>query len=151
MKKLHVSNEVQKALFDKLLKDEIINGFWTSITNMEEIKATWSDVECEINGKLGPVNFKISRNYNFANPNFIKIYKDTLISIASKVIPGIKFSEVKEQLISLNRIVGGRMKEIDGPIEKMNNDCKIKNTNTKHLHGKKYMIRRANATFINAA
>ena len=120
-KQLRVSSAVQAALIKDVLIPQMKDGFWKDHRPAEHYKQ-WLDVEVIVSDTddLGPVNFKVPRNYNFVNPDFIKPNEQILVAAAQSVKASSNFRSVKKELIELSRIVGGRLNDKNGIPTKAN-------------------------------
>ena len=115
---LTVATEVQKAVFTQVLLGEIATGFWKNARPADHADS-WKNVEITVGSELGAVGFDVPRNYNFVNPDFFRKAEDKLMNAAKTVNPDITVKQLKKQLISLNQILGARLKEIGGPVAKL--------------------------------
>lgn len=118
MKKLIVGSEVQKAVFTKVLLGEIATGFWKDARPADHADF-WKNVEVEVGDDLGVSGFDIPRNYNFVNPEFFKRAEQALLDVAIAINPDITSKQLKKQLISLNQIIGSRLKSVGGIVVKL--------------------------------
>lgn len=109
-KRLYVSSAVQAALLSNVLIPQMKDGFWKSHRPADHA-AQWADVEIIVSTdeRLGAVDFKVPRLYNFVNPEFIKPNEHALVQAAQTIKPSSNFRSVKKELIELSRIVGGRL------------------------------------------
>jgi len=117
-KSLVVATEVQKAVFEQVLLTEFSSGFWKN-TRPADHADYWKGVEVLVGTTLGPSGFEVPRNYNFVNPVFFTKAQDSLMAVAKSVNADITVKQLKKQLISLNRIIGARLKEVNGQISKL--------------------------------
>lgn len=115
---LTVATEVQKAVFEQVLLNEIATGFWKNARPADHADS-WKGVTLIIGADLGSSGFNVPRNYNFVNPDFFRKTEDKLMSAAKTVNPDITVKQLKKQLIALNQILGARLKEIGGVITKL--------------------------------
>lgn len=115
---LTVASEVQKVVFTEVLLAEISTGFWKNARPADHADS-WKGVVVQVGSELGAVGFEVPRNYNFVNPDFFRKAEDKLMSAAKTVNPDITVKQLKKQLISLNQILGSRLKEIGGPVTKL--------------------------------
>ena len=120
-KRLYVSSEVQANLLKVVLIPQMKDGFWKNHRPADH-GTQWSDVEIIVttDEKLGPIDFKVPRLYNFVNPDFIKPNEQVLVSAAQAVKPSSNFRSVKKELIELSRIVGSRLSDKNGIPSKAN-------------------------------
>ena len=117
-KVLVVATAVQKAVMETVLLQEIATGFWKD-TRPADHAESWKGVAIEVGTKLGAEGFDIPRNYNFVNPDFFKKSEAKLLEAAQTVEKELTVKSLKKQLIQLNQILGGRVKEIGGEVEKL--------------------------------
>lgn len=117
-KKLTVATEVQKTVFVEVLLDEIATGFWKDARPADHADS-WKDVNVVVGEELGADGFEVPRNYNFVNPDFFRRTEDKLMAAARLAKPDITVKQLKKQLISLNQILGSRLKEIGGTVTKL--------------------------------
>lgn len=117
-KVLVVASEVQKAVFEQFLLNEFTSGFWKN-TRPADHADYWKGVDVQVGITFGPSGFEVPRNYNFVNPVFFEKAQDGLMEVAKSVCPDITVKQLKKQLISLNRIIGARLKEANGPVSKL--------------------------------
>lgn len=117
-KTLTVATEVQKAVFEMALLPEMANGFWKNARPADHFDY-WRGVTVVIGANLGAHGFEIPRNYNFVNPEFFKKNEEKLLNAARTINPNISVKQLKKQLISLNQILGARLKELGGDITKL--------------------------------
>ena len=117
-KVLIVATEVQKAVFEQVLLEEIATGFWKNARPADHADY-WKGVTVTVGTNLGATGFDIPRNYNFVNPEFFVKAKDKLMSAGATINVHITEKQLKKQLISLNQILGSRLKEIGGLVTKL--------------------------------
>jgi len=112
VKQLFVSSAIQAALLKQVIIPQMKDGFWKSHRPADHA-TQWLDVEIVVStdSRLGPVNFKVPRLYNFVNPDFINPNQNILVSVAQSVKSSCTFRSVKKELIELSRIVGGRLSD----------------------------------------
>lgn len=115
---LIVATEVQAAVFSEVLLGEIAAGFWRNARPADHADY-WKGVSVEVGTELGAAGFDVPRNYNFVNPDFFRKAEDRLMEAARKVNPDITVKQLKKQLISLNQILGARLKEVGGTVSKL--------------------------------
>ena len=122
-KVLVVSSLVQKAVFEQVLLAEMQNGFWKNARPADHADY-WKQVKLQVvedDGvmALGPHGFEVPRNYNFVNPDFFRKAEDRLMAAAESAHAGTTGKQLKKQLITLNQIIGTRIKEVGGPVTKL--------------------------------
>lgn len=117
-KVLVVSSEVQKAVIENVLLGEIATGFWKNARPADHADY-WKGVSIVVGTDLGASGFEMPRNYNFVNPDFFSKNEDKLMEAAKTVNPDITVKQLKKQLITLNQILGARLKEIGGNVTKL--------------------------------
>lgn len=117
-KTLTLATEVQKVVLEQVLIDELIRGFWKNARPADHADA-WKDVKLVVGINLGTSGYDMPRNYNFVNPDFFKKAEERLMAAAKTASPDITVKQLKKQLISLNQILGSRLKEIGGAISKL--------------------------------
>lgn len=117
-KTLVVATSVQLAVMQQVLLSEIATGFWKNARPADHAEY-WQDVEIKVGAELGASGFEMPRNYNFVNPEFFKKAEDRLMEAAKTVNPDITVKQLKKQLISLNQILGARLKEVGGTVIKL--------------------------------
>lgn len=117
-KQLVVASEVQKVVFTDVLLVEISTGFWKNARPADHADY-WKGVEVIVGTDLGASGFEMPRNYNFVNPDFFSKAENKLMEAAKTVNPDITVKQLKKHLISLNQILGARLKEIGGTISKL--------------------------------
>lgn len=117
-KSLIVATEVQRVVFTEVLLAEIATGFWKNARPADHADY-WKGVNVQIGTDLGASGFEVPRNYNFVNPDFFRKAEDKLMSAAKTVNPDITVKQLKKQLISLNQILGARLKQIGGTVTKL--------------------------------
>ena len=117
-KVLTVASEVQKAVLEQALMSEIATGFWKNARPADHADS-WKGIQIVIGLDLGATGFDVPRNYNFVNPDFFRKAEDKLMAAARTVNPDITVKQLKKQLISLNQILGARLKEVGGTVTKL--------------------------------
>lgn len=117
-KQLIVSSTIQKHVLEKVLLEEIKNGFWKGARPNNHAEA-WVDVTIEVGSQLGACGFQLLRNYNFVNPEFFKKYEAILLETAKEIQPDITAKQLKKHLISLNQILGSRLTSVGGTAAKL--------------------------------
>lgn len=117
-KVLTVATEVQKAIFEQVLRQEIATGFWKNGRPADHADS-WKGVEVVVGTKFGASGFEVPRNYNFVNPDFYEKASKRILDAALTVDANVTEKQVKKQLITLNLIVGGRLKEQGGEVTKL--------------------------------
>jgi len=117
-KTLTVASEVQKAVFLEILLGEIATGFWKNARPSDHADS-WKGISVVVGSDLGSNGFDVPRNYNFVNPDFFRKAEERLMASAKTVNPDITVKQLKKQLISLNQILGARLKEIGGAVTKL--------------------------------
>lgn len=125
-KQLFVSSQAQINMLTMVIIPEMINGFWKDHRPAGH-GAQWEDVEFIIsaNTQVGPTNFKVPRNYNFVNPEFLIKCEEQLVAAAKLADEKLEFKQVKKQLIELSRIVGGRLTDLTEAPTKANRGTNI--------------------------
>lgn len=147
-KTLTVASEVQKTVFVEVLLAEIATGFWKNARPADHADA-WQGVTVVVGTELGPSGFDVPRNYNFVNPDFFRKNEDKLMEAARKVKPDITVKQLKKQLISLNQILGSRLKEIGGIVTKLPRGRKqTADSETKATKSSKSSVRRVAAQIV---
>lgn len=147
---LYVASEVQKAVLEKVLLQEICFGFWKNTRPSDHI-SYWKNVTVEIGPNLGPAGFEIPRNYNFVNPVFYKKNEEKLLEAAKTVNINITSKQLKKQLILLNQIIGARLNELGGQATKLHRGRKPSVSNTPVISEKKtatVTVRKAIANIV---
>jgi hypothetical protein len=117
-KVLTVATPVQKAVFEQVFLNEMSHGFWKNARPADHADY-WKGVTLVVGTELGTNGFDVPRNYNFVNPEFFCKVEDKLMAVAEVAQPGITTKQLKKQLISLNQIIGGRLKEVGGTVVKL--------------------------------
>ena len=119
-KTLVVATAAQKAVFEQVLLQEMAHGFWKNARPADHADY-WKGVKISVvqDNELGPHGFDVPRNYNFVNPDFFRKIEDKLMAAAETAQPGITVKQLKKQLISLNQIIGRRLKEVGGTVSKL--------------------------------
>lgn len=109
-KRMYVSSAVQAHLLSTVLIPQMKDGFWKNHRPADHA-LQWADVEIVVteDGKLGADGWKVPRNYNFVNPEFIKPNEHLLVAAAQSIKASSNFRSVKKELIELSWIVGGRL------------------------------------------
>jgi hypothetical protein len=121
---LIVATQPQKVILENVIFGQIKGGFWKNNRKAAEHAQAWASVHVTVSpekgSKLGAVGFTVPRNYNFVNPAFLKACEPEMLEAAKTVQPDMTIKLLRRQLIQLSRIVGGRIKEVGGPISKLN-------------------------------
>jgi hypothetical protein len=117
-KTLIVATPVQKTVLTDVLLQEIRSGFWKNARPADHADS-WIGVDIVVGTDLGASGFDVPRNYNFVNPDFFRKAEEKLMNAAKTVNPDITVKQLKKQLISLNQILGARLKEVGGTITKL--------------------------------
>jgi len=115
---LTVATEVQKIVFENVLLHEITSGFWKNARPSDHTDY-WKGVTITLGSNLGISGFECPRNYNFVNPDFFKKNEEKLLEAARVINKNITVKQLKKQLISLNQILGSRLKELGGDVTKL--------------------------------
>ena len=115
---LTVATEIQKAVLTNVLLAEIATGFWKNARPADHAEQ-WKGVEIVVGTNLGTTGFDMPRNYNFVNPDFFTKTETRLMEAAQVVDANVTVKQLKKQLISLNQILGARLKEIGGNVTKL--------------------------------
>jgi hypothetical protein len=149
-KTLTVATEVQKALFEKVLLNEITTGFWKNARPADHADS-WNGVQITVGTDLGPFGFEVPRNYNFVNPDFFRKAENDLMEAAKTVDENITVKKLKKQLISLNQILGSRLKEVGGTVTKLSRGRKAPSAKVKNTSTNTTMVRKVMATFAEPA
>lgn len=120
-KQFFVSSTVQAILLKEVLIPQMKDGFWKDHRPANHHEA-WADVDIVVSAdeRLGADGWKVPRNYNFVNPEFIKPNEQLLVSTAQKARPTSTFRSVKKELIELSWIAGGRLTSKSGTRVKAN-------------------------------
>jgi hypothetical protein len=121
---LTVATAVQVAVLNEVLLGEIATGFWKNARPADHADS-WKGVSVVEGSELGASGFDVPRNYNFVNPDFFRRAEGRLLEAALTVNPDITVKQLKKQLISLNQILGARLKEVGGPISKLPRGRKV--------------------------
>lgn len=148
---LTVASEVQKAVFTQVLFQEIATGFWKHARPADHAES-WAGVSVNVGADLGASGFDVPRNYNFVNPDFFRTAEERLMTAAKTVNPDITVKQLKKQLISLNQIIGARLKEVGGSVTKLPRGRKQGTTDattTKTTKQSKTTVRRVAANIVN--
>lgn len=117
-KTLTVATEIQKVVLTEVLFAEMVSGFWKNARPADHFDS-WRDVSVVVGTELGVVGFDRPRDYNFTNPDYFQRAEEKLMIVAKNVNPNITVKQLKNQLIMLNRIIGGRLKSVNGPVAKL--------------------------------
>ena len=117
-KVLTVATPVQAAVFTEVLLGEIATGFWKNARPADHADY-WKGVDVAVGAELGATGFEVPRNYNFVNPEFFAKNETALMTAAQTVQADITVKQLKKQLISLNQIIGARLKEVGGSVTKL--------------------------------
>lgn len=135
----------------QVLLTEIATGFWKNARPADHAES-WQGVNIKVGADLGASGFEIPRNYNFVNPDFFKKAEDRLMEAAKTANPDITVKQLKKQLISLNQILGSRLKEVGGAVTKLPRGRKQTTDATAPSVKKtaKANVRRAAAVFAEA-
>lgn len=125
-KKLFVSSQAQINMLEQVIIPEMTAGFWKDHRPIGHGNQ-WADVEFVVstNNQVGPTNFKIPRNYNFVNPDFLLQCEDSLVKAAKSADANLEMKHVKKLLIELSRIVGGRLTDLTEAPTKANRGTNI--------------------------
>jgi hypothetical protein len=115
---LTVASSVQAAVLANVLLAEIATGFWKNARPADHAD-NWKGVDIVVGTELGASGFDVPRNYNFVNPDFFRKAEDKLMEAAKVANPDITVKQLKKQLISLNQILGARLKEVGGTVTKL--------------------------------
>lgn len=109
-KQLHVSSEIQRVIFDQIIRPELKDGFWKEHRPAGH-GALWDDVELVVSTDdfLGFKDFEPPRLYNLVNPDFIKPNAARLVALAQTVKASSNIKSVQKELIELSRILGKRL------------------------------------------
>ncbi len=146
-KVLKVATSVQKAVFDKVILSQIASGFWKNARPADHADS-WKGVEIVVSTDLGAQGFDVPRNYNFVNPDFFRMNEGALMAAAQEVDPNITVKKLKKQLISLNQIVGSRLKELGGTVSKLPRGRKPSTTVTTKQDEVKTIVRKVPVNFV---
>lgn len=117
-KVLTVATAVQKAVLENVLLSEIASGFWKNARPADHAD-NWKGVEIKVGVQYGATGFEIPRNYNFVNPDFFGRAGKKMLDAALVADANITEKALKKQLILLNKILGGRITEANGPEKKL--------------------------------
>lgn len=117
MKKFVVASPIQQKLVEQIIIPQIISGFWKNARPFNHAES-WQQVIVCIGHDLGAHGFKLPRKYNLLNYGFLDSIDDKMLEVAQTINPNITKKQVKKQIISLNHILGSRLKEIGGKINK---------------------------------
>lgn len=115
---LTVATAVQKAVLENVLLGEIASGFWKNARPADHAD-NWKGVEIKVGVQYGATGFEIPRNYNFVNPDFFSRAGKKMLDAALTADANITEKALKKQLILLNKILGGRILEANGPETKL--------------------------------
>lgn len=118
IKVLTVGTDVQVAVLTQVLLGEIATGFWKNARPADHADY-WKGVQIVVGSELGASGFEMPRNYNFVNPDFFTKAEERLMVAARTVNPDITAKQLKKQLISINQILGSRLKEVGGSVSKL--------------------------------
>lgn len=143
---LTVATEIQKTVLVSVLLDEIRSGFWKDARPADHADS-WVGVDVVVGTELGAAGFDVPRNYNFVNPDFFRKNEEKLMNAAKTVNPEVTVKQLKKQLISLNQILGSRLKEIGGVVSKLPRGRK-QTTETATKKSPKASVRRAPANIV---
>lgn len=151
---LTVANLVQKVVLQQVLSGEIATGFWKNARPADHADS-WKGVDIVVGTDLGATGFDVPRNYNFVNPDFFRKTEDRLMEVAKSANPDITVKQLKKQLISLNQIIGSRLKEVGGQVTKLPRGRKqsvdVPNvTETKKTTTSKVTVRKVAANIVDA-
>ena len=150
-KTLTVATEVQKAVFEKVLLGEIASGFWKNARPADHADS-WKGVQVVVGTDLGSAGFDVPRNYNFVNPDFFRKAENALMEAAKTADENITVKKLKKQLISLNQILGARLKEVGGAVTKLPRGRKAPAVSkTEDTKTSATTVRKAMATFAEPA
>lgn len=147
-KVLKVATSVQKAVFEKVILAQIASGFWKNARPADHADS-WKGVEVVVSTDLGAQGFDVPRNYNFVNPDFFRMNEPALMAAAQEVDPNITVKKLKKQLISLNQIVGSRLKELGGTVSKLPRGRKPSTTVTTKQDEVKTVVRKVAANIVD--
>lgn len=117
-KVLTVATAVQAAVFNEVLLGEIATGFWKNARPADHADY-WKGVEVVVGTELGATGFEVPRNYNFVNPEFFQKNEAALMAAAQTAQTDITVKQLKKQLITLNQVIGSRVKEVGGTVTKL--------------------------------
>lgn len=125
-KQLFVSSQAQINMLTMVIIPEMLNGFWKADRPAGHGEQ-WSDVEFIVttNNQVGPTNFKVPRNYNFVNPDFLEQCGDQLVAACKQADETLELKHVKRLLIELSRIVGGRLTDLTEAPTKANRGTNV--------------------------
>ena len=115
---LTVASDVQKVVMEKVLLSEISSGFWKNARPADHAD-NWKGVSIVVGAELGATGFDVPRNYNFVNPEFFSKAESLLVEAAQTVDPNMTSKKLKKHLISLNQILGSRLKSVGGEVAKL--------------------------------
>jgi len=117
-RQLLVTSQIQAKFLTEFLIPQMKTGFWKDHRPRNH-GYQWDGVDIVVsNDKLGPVNFKVPRLYNFINMEFMERFQDELVKIAKSVKPSSNLKSVRKELIELSKIVGGRIESTTSEIKK---------------------------------
>lgn len=117
-RQLLVTSEIQAKFLTELLIPQMKTGFWKDHRPRNH-GYEWDGVQIAVSSdRLGPVNFKVPRLYNFINMEFMEQYQDELVRIAKTIKPASNLKSVRKELIELSKIVGGRIESTTSEIKK---------------------------------
>ena len=150
-KTLTVATEVQKTVFTEILLGEIATGFWKNARPADHADS-WKGVTLVVGSDLGANGFEVPRNYNFVNPGFFRKAEEKLMTSAKTINADITVKQLKKQLISLNQILGARLKEIGGAVTKLPRGRKQPSeTIVKSTKSAKSTVRKVVANIVDAS
>lgn len=147
---LTVATEIQAAVFNQVLLSEISTGFWRAARPADHA-SYWKGVEVVVGTELGISGFDAPRNYNFVNPEFFAKSEEALLAAAKTADANVTSKQLKKQLISLNQIVGSRLKEVNGKVSKLGRGRKQNSTTTETSTSQATSTRKVAATFVDEA
>ena len=144
---LTVSSDVQKVVFEKILLSQISSGFWKNARPADHAD-NWKGVEIVVGTELGATGFDIPRNYNFVNPDFFPLQEEAMLEVAKEVDPDITTKKLKKHLLTLNQILGARIKTAGGTIAKLSRGRKAPAAPKQDSPTKTSTVRRAMAQIV---
>jgi hypothetical protein len=149
-KVLVVGTAVQKAVLQEVLLGEIATGFWKNARPADHAES-WKGVEIKVGTVLGASGFEIPRNYNLVNPDFFQKSGKRMLEAAQVIDNNITEKQLKKQLIALNQILGGRLKEIGGTVTKLPRGRKApaESTETKSKPASTTTVKRVAANVVD--
>jgi hypothetical protein len=109
-KRLHVSSEIQRAIFDTIIRPELTGGFWMSHRPANHGQK-WEGVEVVVSDSnfLGFEEFEAPRLYNLVNPKFLKPNAQRVLACAQQVKPSATLKSVQKELLELSHILAKRL------------------------------------------